>query len=54
MMDAEEFGHQLEKMHTRMKSSKNMRGFLQGIQLIMKFKGVKINLFAPSKMIIMN
>jgi hypothetical protein len=54
MMNAEEIGNQLESMHKKMKSSKNLRGFLQGIQLILKFKGLKVNIFAPSKMVVMN
>ena len=34
------------------KSSRNLRGFLQGMQLYVLAKGIKINVFAPSRLII--
>ena len=35
-----------------MNSSRNLRGFLMGCQFCAKFKGMKLNVYAPSRMII--
>jgi hypothetical protein len=44
--------NQYKKMKTKMKSAKNLRQFLQGIQFFVKAKGIQINVFAPSKLIV--
>ena len=35
-----------------MNSSKNLRGFLQGIQFCLRAKGVKINVFSPTRSLV--
>lgn len=37
-----------------MRSSKNLRQFLQGIQFLMKFKGLKLNVYSPNRQVIRN
>jgi hypothetical protein len=54
MMNKEELEKQLKKMRINMTSSKNLRMFLQGMQLYLMVKGVKLNVYAPSRMIIKN
>lgn len=54
IMNPEEFGLQFEKMQKKMMSAKNLRNFLQGIQLYVKFKGVKLNVFSPIRMVVKN
>ena len=54
LLDREEIGNQLMKMKKKMNSAKNMRQFLQGIQLYVRVKGLKLNVFSPSRQIIFN
>ena len=51
-MNQEEIQNQWKKMKAKMNSSKNLRGFLQGCQFCAKFKGFKLNLYAPSRLIL--
>lgn len=37
-----------------MSSSKNLRSFLQGIQFYMQIKGLKVNVYSPSRQVIVN
>ena len=39
-------------MKAKMNSSKNLRAFLQGCQFCAKLKGFKLNIYAPSRLIL--
>lgn len=52
LMDQEEIQNQWKKMKAKMNSSKALRGFLQGCQFCAKFKGLKLNIYAPSRLIL--
>ena len=52
LLDQEELTNQWKKMKANMNSSRNLRQFLQGCQFCAKFKGVRINIIAPSRLIV--
>lgn len=48
MMDRESFNRHFSKLKKNMNSNKNLRSFLQGIQIYVQLKGLKLNIYAPS------
>ena len=51
-MSAEEAQDQFRSLGKKMKSMKNIRLFLNGVQLFVRCKGFKLNLYSPSRTII--
>ena len=51
-MSAEEAQDQFKSLGKKMKSAKNLRLFLNGVQLFVRCKGFKLNLYSPSRTII--
>ena len=54
LMNKDEIEKQFKKMKVNMNSSRNLRGFLQGMQFYLMVKGFKLNLYSPSRLIIKN
>ena len=55
LMNADEFSYQLRQgKKTLARSARNLRAFLQGMQLYVLAKGIKVSVFAPSRLIIKN
>lgn len=52
MMNPEEMADQFKSLGKKMKSQKNLRQFLNGVQLFVRCKGFKLNLYSPSRTII--
>lgn len=52
MLDQDEMKDQFKALGKKMKSQKNLRMFLNGVQVFVRGKGFKLNLFSPSRTII--
>jgi hypothetical protein len=51
LMDEAEMNRQYESLKVQMKSIKNLRRFLVGVQLLIKFEGLQLNVYAPTQLI---
>lgn len=52
LMNPEEMADQFKSLGKKMKSQKNLRMFLNGVQVFVRCKGFKLNLYSPSRTII--
>ena len=52
ILSQEEMADQFKQLGKKMKSQKNTRMFLNGVQIFIRGKGFKLNLFSPSRTII--
>ena len=53
-MNDDKFKDQWRKMKTTIKSNKNLRKFLQGVQLHVRIYGLRMNIYTNSNSVIIN